>query len=479
MIKRVIFVALVLFGFVLSETTEVCLADAPDQLKNQARELMKARDYDEAEVIYKDIIEDYPGTEYDFLARKNLVVIYIKLGRYSEAEEVLEGLIEGFSEHSDLPHALYRIAKRYASSGNYEKAKSIFELIKQRYPDSSKAEGAQEHFRKVSVLSLIQSGNYTAAQTALDELIEDFSSHRSLPKMLYDIAKEYQASEKYEEAKSVYRTILTDYSDSENASDTQKQLISLYILLEGNDQIQQAVDKLTADYFGHPSLGAMLYTIAEQWIRQGEYDKAEEIYIQIIELCPDSYYADMAQIDIARKAIIALIHSGDDANAQTVIDGLIGSFANNSYLTRTVFLIGEEYYNKAEEEINQRHLKQAKEYYAKTAAIWERVITELPRAEISVHAYFFTARCYRQLRKYDKAIEHFQKVVDDWPYYEYAPDAQFFIGYSYERLRDARAIPESEANTKIRAAYQRLIDIYPYAPAAETARRRLERLNDK
>jgi tetratricopeptide (TPR) repeat protein len=172
--------------------------------------------------------------------------------------------------------------------------------------------------------------------------------------------------------------------------------------------------------------------------------------------------ADISAPLAAAKTYIAL---GDDANVLAVLDSLISDFNDHPGLTDAVFMIGEEYYNKALNIKGDPNLPQAQaeEYYRKALAIWERIITELPdpNSTTIVHAYYFLAVCYRGLGNHEKAIEYFEKVVNSWPDYQYAWSAQCLIGECYEKLRDANALTESEANPLIERAYKAVIEKYP------------------
>jgi TolA-binding protein len=94
----------------------------------------------------------------------------------------------------------------------------------------------------------------------------------------------------------------------------------------------------------------------------------------------------------------------------------------------------------------------------------------LPSSPTTAQAHYFSAACYRDLGDYAKAIEYYETVVDLWPDYEYAWNAQFLIGHSYEHLRNAGAVPVAEANPRIKAAYDQVVQKYPDCPAARAAR---------
>jgi len=390
MFKKNIFAASVLFVLVFSAMTAVCFADTPAQLKSQARNLMKARNYEQAEAIYKDIVRDYPGTEYDFLARKNLVLIYIIKERYDQAQEVLDKLIGDFSNNMELPEALYDIAKRYERSGKYEKAKSIFERIIRQCPDSSKVKGAHDHIRKIDVLSLIRSRDYTAAQQAVDKLTIDYSGNRSLPGILYDIANGYRASGRYEEAKGIYGDIVTKYPDTEEASGAEEMLVSIYVSLEGDGGVPRALEGLSRDYSGSSSFPAMLYIIAG---RSGS-EAAKNIYRTIARDYPGTEPAFKAQSALALRCIA----SGEYAEADSILDRLLKDYPGHSGLQEAVTRIAEQYYIEAFRMEGEGLAGQAKDNFQKAAGLWQMAIDKLPTDPYTMpNTCSWAGDCYNRL----------------------------------------------------------------------------------
>jgi tetratricopeptide (TPR) repeat protein len=103
-----------------------------------------------------------------------------------------------------LPETLYNIAKRYDKLKKSEEAKGVYQLILQRYSDSSSAAGAQLYLSKQNIMSLIKSKKYKTAQAEFDTLIADFNDHPDLAEALCAIAQSYEWPRKFEQAKTIY-----------------------------------------------------------------------------------------------------------------------------------------------------------------------------------------------------------------------------------------------------------------------------------
>jgi hypothetical protein len=83
---------------------------------------------------------------------------FIEAGKDTEAQALIDELIKQFSAvQSDLPEVLYHAAVGYEGVRNYDKAKSIYRQIIQKYPDSSSAKKAQSAILRIDALSVIKS----------------------------------------------------------------------------------------------------------------------------------------------------------------------------------------------------------------------------------------------------------------------------------------------------------------------------------
>jgi tetratricopeptide (TPR) repeat protein len=133
--------------------------------------------------------------------------------------------------------------------------------------------------------------------------------------------------------------------------------------------------------------------------------------------------------------------------------------------------MAEGYYEKAVSEENGGRDEHAREYYRKALTEWERVTTQCPETPYTTaHAYYFAGHCQSRLGERRKAIECFKEAVKR-PDFEYAWHALFLVGRNYERLERVGAIPKSEAEPAIRAAYEQLVETHPNGYAAKIAKR--------
>lgn len=194
------------------------------------------------------------------------------------------------------------------------------------------------------------------------------------------------------------------------------------------------------------------------------YTPAKDIYKLVIERFPDSKDAANAQIDIPKVDIFILVNSDKSIDeVQAAIGNLIKNFKSNSYLATAISQIASLYFDKAHQpgftgkEIDAK----AKDFYAKSIAVRERIIQELSVSNETKNAYFSSAITFEYLENFEKAAEYYQKIINDWPDYVNAPSSRLRLGICYERLKDSGRMTEAQAEDKISKVYKEFLEKYP------------------
>jgi TolA-binding protein len=375
-----------------------------------------------------------------------------------------------------LPATIYNIAKRYDKLKKHEEAKGVCQLILQQYSASLSAHGARLYLSKRNILSLIKSKKFTTAQAEFDKLIADFNNHPDLAEALYAIAQAYSPPRKFKEAESVYRQLIQLFPDSPYAEEAlfrAPKIHVFYLIKSGHHtEAQVAIDRFVSDFLDHPASPGVLYWFAKEFEVSKTYDKAKSTYQEVISRYPAASHALKAELKVPKMDVLSLIEAGNDGAAETVVDSLIVDFREHTDLPEEIFTIGEKYYTKAFKYEKQGLKAEAIDCFRRALTVWEKIITQLPpSAPNTARAYSFAADCYRRLGQHQKAIEYYQRVVDDWPDHEYAWNALFRVGRTYENLKTLGITSKSEADPKIKAAYEQLLKKYPDCKAARIARR--------
>jgi len=434
--------------------------DLPEALYGVADKYQDTQRHEQAIELFQYLADTCPESNAALPAQMDVVMSNLELGNDAEAEAALDKLIADFAAHPGLPDVLYHLANEYQGRQKHEQARQIYQYIADNRPESDMAAQAQMDV----VISNLELGNDAEAEAATDKLIADFAVHPGLPEALNEVASQYEERRRYEKARQLYQYI-ADNLPEEYVILSRGSLIMLDIGLGNEANAQAALDSLIADFSDNPLIARVIWDTAQVYRKLKKYEKANELYQHVINNWPESEHAILSRGGM----IMVDIGLGNDANAQAAIDNLIADFNDHLGLPEVVFVIGEQYYNKAFIYKKEGLDTEARGCFEKALAIWESITELPPNAVYPAQAYLFSGECYCRLGQHQTAIGYYQKVVDDWPDYENRWYALFLIGCGYEQLRDSGDVEKSLAKARIQAAYEWVLLEYPDCPAAKAA----------
>jgi tetratricopeptide (TPR) repeat protein len=273
-----------------------------------------------------------------------------------------------------------------------------------------------------------------------------------VPATLFNIAKRFDKAKKFEEAKGVCKLILQWYPESPYVSNAQiyiskRDILSL-IESKKYTEVQPALDKLISDFGKHPDLPEALYAIAGGYSNAKKFKGAEDVYKQLIEIFPDSPYAEKARFRAPKIHIFYLIGSGKFDEVQPALDKFVADFLDNPDVPGIIYWFAKE-------------LELAKEY-EEAKSIYKKVALDYPDNPHSVKAQLAVSKIDALLfieseqdteaqRTLDNLIANFRDNPD-------LPDAIFQIADEYYKVafRHKKEGFEDQA----RELYQKAIAIW-------------------
>ena len=213
---------------------------------------------------------------------------------------------------------------------------------------------------------------------------------------------------------------------------------------------------------------------AEKLQKSMEYDRAEQIYEEIIADHAGMEHGLGGQMGIA----ISYVRLGDEAGASAAIRKLQAEYSGEPNFASAVFQVGEAYYYEACSHKRYGRQAAAEACFRSAITLWETIINGMPQSDATRWAYFFSANCYRELGQDKKAIAYYQQVVNKWPHaLRWSPGALRRIISLYERLERSGAASTSETAINIRQAAEKFLTDYPTATGVKDIRRILEHWN--
>ena len=186
------------------------------------------------------------------------------------------------------------------------------------------------------------------------------------------------------------------------------------------------------------------------------------MYERVVKDCSGTDEADRAALDIRRRVLCDILDSGDVNSAYTLLDTFIADFKQNYYAGDCLGRVVIGCYKRAVELKDQKQPEKAMQYREISANIWER----MQKANLQIrtdiaYSYLYAGANYLELKRWENAIENFQKLIDDFPDFEYACSVQTAMSYCYEKLRDSGDLPKEGVNPIIEETYKAILTKYP------------------
>lgn len=138
-------------GLAVSEDPQIPIADGVDTavttsespnktdiaFYDEAYQLVKARQYDQAIPLFEQFLTQYPSSVRQANAYYWLGSLYMVVDQLPQAEQRLTELLDTFPEHAKIPDASYKLATLYFKLGKREESRRMLEDIKVKYATSN------------------------------------------------------------------------------------------------------------------------------------------------------------------------------------------------------------------------------------------------------------------------------------------------------------------------------------------------------
>lgn len=222
-------------------------------LAEEADRLTRERQTNEAEILYKKLLNNTSDSESRLPLLTKLAALYLSARKRNEAMPVLEQIARNFPESAEAPKALYLIGQVLWNRHDNVQALDYFKLVIEKYPTSLYVDRAR----------------YAAAD------IHEYFGRK-------------------EEAIELYASIAKQSTKSAVRDDANWRLAWVYYR-GGELSLAAATFKTLADQpHNGPFSTAALYWQARSAERSEETESAKKLYRQILNSETESYYQELA-----------------------------------------------------------------------------------------------------------------------------------------------------------------------------------------
>lgn len=304
----------------------------------------------------------------------------------------------------------YLTGKMYFEMGNYLNAAEYFNLLLQKYRNSTLREPAAA----MLLYSLNNLKKFDRSVTLGSKYLKDFPGEENpwRARTLYFLAEAYYYRENYIEAEKAYLKVTKDFSGIE--------------------------------VMPYAKLG-----LAYAKYNQDRQNEAYEIFNSMSQTAFD----DSSLIIATYLGLgYSLYNQDEQINALDAFEALYNTYPKDERAAvPALFYAGMCYYDL--------------QYFAQAIKSWEDLIAIYPLFTIAAEAGFRAGDTYFKALEYDKARALLRWVVENHPFNEYARSSQLAIAQSYYN--------EQNFDEAIRE-FQKFLDLFPAADEAASARKGME-----
>jgi len=285
--------------------------DLPDSLYKIVKTFEHQKKYEKAQQLCERLIIHYPDSDVSRRAAIYKEELHIEQlindDDLAGAQKAADSLIEDFNDNPDLADTLYKIARKFRSKLDYAEGAKYFEKITKLFPDSKAADKARLDISVMEITSAIgepgadPNGAVTEpnATDAIKTLTAEPGTHPELAEGLYRLARRYDGSKYYQQAKQVYQYIVDNYPGSSGAKwaviDIPRIDIIKLVLDARFADANDAFDDFVAEFRWHPSFAEAVTEIQEAYIdrimadpewTRNNYLQPIAMWEKAVEQCP-------------------------------------------------------------------------------------------------------------------------------------------------------------------------------------------------
>ncbi|MGD2095013.1 MAG: tetratricopeptide repeat protein [Phycisphaerales bacterium] len=306
--------------------------DIAEAIWRVAREYNTTGNKDKAIEIHQYNVSNFTKNMYAMWSQVEIVKSYIQDDN-AAADEATDELINTFSEQPTLPKEIYQLAERFGEAGKKDRAIKLDKFNAENFPSNIYGMWSQVNY-------LVRNSDYTAADAAIDKILNDFPDDPATQQGVYQLTGVFRKTRRYDKAIALYKYHIEHWPDAEEGLEVRKGLIRTYIDLNDETNAQAAIDKMLADYSGHARIAKAVYDIGLYYYRANKNDNALKLHRYNVGHCSKTdKYTMWSQVELTK----AHIRDGNEPAANSAYDKLVNEFSNQSTLVTEVCRVADTY----------------------------------------------------------------------------------------------------------------------------------------
>ena len=333
---------LIILGLVLYVLKVVSVAQVGEPivqdvtlLEQDAESFLLNGQLPEAEQSYLTIVQQYPGTDSAFTARKNLAILYANSGDDAMADAAINDLVTDYPQHDGLGQSVCDVADRYRKLNRHDKARDLYTYILDNFANDDSTLWSRMGY----AISSIDLNDNVAALDTTQQLLEENPQDERVSTALCLIADTYRKVGKHDLSCQLYDYVLTDWPNAEY--DFWSRMGYIISSIQQNNHIVADVtlDGLLENYSQDSRTPNAVCQIADSYRKRGRHAKARELYDYVIGNWPNAEHALWSKMG----AVVASIELSDPNGADSDLIGLFTGFSEDDRMSVAACSIGDAF----------------------------------------------------------------------------------------------------------------------------------------
>ncbi|MFH1282210.1 MAG: tetratricopeptide repeat protein [bacterium] len=339
---------------------------------------------------------------------------YYKLEEYESARMVYENILNNYKQSELYPNALQGVAACYAEEGDFDRAQDYQMRAMEKSQEMAKGEVSKSLVLDTADV-LFNNREYEKAVGYYDEFITKYPDHHQVDKALFQQGIALYRLEYFSEAIKKWDKLATAHPSSSLAAESLMKVGKTYFGLgryaDAIKYYQKVIDKYPDD-----SIVRNAYLQINQcYYNQGRIKEAIAGYKYYIDTYPKDEKIDEVK-ELLQMSFYRLGKTPKELLRMTE------AFPKSKFTSDIFWELGAEAFN-------QKKYDKALEYF-------EKIILDFPESSQAQQAFYYKAESYFMSGEYEAAMNNYKNFIQNYPDDKLVGQSRFKYAVSMFNLKD-------------------------------------------
>jgi len=377
---------------------------------------------------FQDIIDRTTDRIVKINALSQLADVYQGTERFQEAVEIYDRLLKDFPDNLYSDYIQFQLAITLLKIENIDAAILALQSLRLNYPESKFIPDSDYYLS----LAYFNKGDFITTKEQLESFINSIDRDNKLrPQAVQLLGLVYRQLGEYKESANIFERMSKEYSsDVENSKIAEYEFAISLFFLDNDKEGLKKLKLLTYKYPNTKIAEDSLYYIADYYLKKSEFETARRYFQKIIEEYPK---ADL--IDAVYYAMAESFFEEDLFDEAIKNFEIIRVKPYSKYFGLATFAIADVYAEMKKIDLAVRMCRELAD----------------ERPELARESFIRIGNYYRDLSRYEKAIQAYQNAVAKKKGTSIMEDAQ--IHFKIAELLEEKKDLDKAVETYLKIAY--------------------------